>query len=188
MTTGASYRTTEQSPDDLEAFPVELGPDTVLELLTGLFTEHWSTIRFGPLIAGAVFELAATAPPRLSVLDGYLTVNLGASHLHLCVGEHVGTPGRPVSPEIARRRLCHRAELQRLWVDGAPRSWMVRLFNGDDHQMLTILLPNPFLDDRQMPLAEPDWSRLTLWDELRRVHLGHGPDDADRLGKEFVHA
>lgn len=188
MSVQGSYRTSEQSKDDLEAFPVQIAESTALDLITGLFTEHWQSIRFGPLIAGAVYELAATEPPRLSLLDGYLTVDLGSSHLHLCIGEHKGTPGRPVGAELARQRLCSRIELQRLWVDDAPRTWMVRLFNGDDHQMLTVLLPNPFLDDDQRPLDDADWSRLAAWDELRQVYLGLSPDPADRLGDRFVHA
>lgn len=82
---------------------------------------------------------------------------------------------------------CAHAEFQRLWIDGAPRSWMFRMFNGDGEQQITVLLPNPFLDDDMQPYPEPHWDRLRWWDDLRARHLGLGPDPADRLGTEFVH-
>ena len=184
----AAYRTTEVSHDDLEVFPIEVDEDRLLAILTELFERSWASICFGILIEGSVFELRASRQPRLGVLDGYVTIDLGASHLHLCIGEHRGTAHRPVSEERARRRRCAHAELQRLWVDGAPRSWMFRMYNGDGDQQLTVLLPNPFLDDDQRPLDEPDWSRLDLWDRLRRDHLGLDPDPRDRSGDRFVHA
>jgi hypothetical protein len=185
--TAASYRTTEQDPEDLEVFPIALGEDTLLELLTDVFTNHWQTIRFGPLIQGAAFELVATRQPRLSMLDGYLTVDVGESHFHLCIGEQRGLSGRAVDPALARRRRCAHAELQRQWSGGAPCTWMFRMFNGDGDQMITILLPHPFLDSDDQVLDEPDWSRLQLWDQLREHYLGLPTDPADRLGNRFVH-
>ena len=183
-----SYRKTEQVQDDLEVFPFAISETILLDLLTSLFEEHWATIRFGPLIQGAVYELAAPQKPLLTMLDGYLTIDLGDSHMHLCIGEHKGAPGKPVVPELARRRRCARAELQRLWVDGAPRTWMLRMFNGDGDQQITVLLPNPFLDDEQQLVDTPDWSRLELWDDLRLRLLGLDSDPTDRLGERFVHA
>ncbi|MCP3910919.1 MAG: nitrile hydratase subunit beta [Actinomycetia bacterium] len=190
--TAASYRTTEQEHDDLEVFPIPADEATLLGVLTELFERHWDSIQFGVLIQGAAYEIEAASQPRLSMLDGYLTVSLGdthgaGSHFHLCIGEHTGDPGHPVSPELARRRRCAHAELQRRWTDGAPRSWMFRMFNGDGDQQLTVLLPNPFLSDESQPLPEPDWSRLELWDTLRQRYLALPPDPADRLGTEFVH-
>jgi hypothetical protein len=184
----ASYRTTEQGTDDLEVFPIEIDGEILLDLLTELFEQHWRSIHFGPLIQGAAYELKAIRQPRLSMLDGYLTIDLGDSHFHVCIAEHKGEPDHPVSLELARRRQCAHAELQRMWTDGAPRSWMFRMFNGDGDQQLTVLLPNPFLSDEQQHLPEPDWSRLSLWDGLRARHLSLPPDPADRLGKRFIHA
>ena len=184
----ASYRTTEQNHDDLEVFALPARPEVLLELLTTIFEDHWQHVRFGPLIQGAVYELAATAKPRLSMLDGYLTIDLGGPHVHLCIGEQKGLPGHPVDPALAKRRRCAQIELQRQWIEGAPRTWMMRMFNGDGDQMLTILLPNPFLSDDQRLLAEPDWSRLSLWDQLRGHYLDLPADPNDRLGDSFVHA
>jgi hypothetical protein len=184
----ASYRTSETSPDDLEVFPIAVDEASLLEVLTLIFTEWWSHIAFGPLIEGAVYEMRATSQPRLSMFDGYLTVDLGGSHFHLCIGEHRGSNEHPVSEQLARRRRWAHAELHRLWVDGAPRTWMLRMFNGDGHQQLTVLFPNPFLDDDQRALDQPDWTKLMYWDELRERCLNLPSDPADRLGTHFVHA
>ena len=97
------------------------------------------------------------------------------------------TPCAP-GPALAKRRRCAQVELQRQWIDGAPRTWMLRMFNGDGDQMLTVLLPNPFLSDDQHVLAEPDWSRLSLWDQIRSQYLDLPADPSDRLGDSFVHA
>lgn len=183
----ASYRTTEDTTDDLEVFPVAADEETLHALLTEVFVDQWRAIRFGLLIQGAVYELAAPRAPTLTMLDGYLTIDLGDSHLHLCIGEHRGHPERPVDPRLARARRCAHAELQRQWIDGAPTTWMFRMFNGSGDQMLTVLLPNPFLGDDNTLLDEPDWSRLELWDRLRDRFLGLPPDPVDRNGPEFAH-
>lgn len=184
----AAYCTTEDRVDDLEVFPVPADEETLQELLTIMFAEHWRSIRFGTLIQGAVHELAATEPPRLAVLDGYLTIDLGHSQLRLCIGEHRGAPERPVDPGLARRRRCAHAELQRQWSDGAPTTWMFRMFNGDSDQMMTVLLPNPLHDNSDRVLDEPDWSRLALWDALRARCLDLPPDPVDRSAGRLVHS
>ena len=183
----ASYRTTEIDHDDLEVFPIEVTQDRLTAILDVLFDDWWPHIAFGPLIQGAAYELRASQKPERSFLDGYITVDFGHGHFHLCVGPHRGAPDRPVSAELAHSRQCAHAEFQRLWIDGAPRSWMFRMFNGDGEQQITFLLPNPFLDDDMRPYDEPQWDRLRCWDDLRAAHLGLGPDPADRLGTEFVH-
>jgi nitrile hydratase accessory protein len=184
----ASYHTTEDTTDDLEVFPVAVDEPTLHAILTELFVDQWRAIRFGLLIQGAVYELAAARPATLTMLDGYLTIDLGDSHLRLCVGDHRGRPDRPVDPRLARARRCAHAELQRRWIAGAPTTWMFRMFNGNGDQMLTVLLPNPFLGDDDAPLDEPDWSRLELWDRLRDRFLGLPPDPVDRSGRQFAHA
>lgn len=183
----AAYRTTEIGHDDLEVFPIEANQDRLLAILDTLFDDWWRHIAFGPLIQGAAYELRATQRPTRSLSDGYLTVDFGEGHLHLCIGPHRGAPDRPISADLARRRPCTHAEFQRLWIDDAPRSWMFRMFNGDGDQQITFLLPNPFLDDDMRPYPVPRWDRLRCWDDLRAAHLGLGPDPADRLGQEFVH-
>ena len=67
-------------------------------------------------------------------------------------------------------------------------SWGLRLFNGKEEQQITVLLPNPFLDNDDKILKTPDWSRLDLWDRLRARWLGLAePDPLDRASKGFRH-
>jgi hypothetical protein len=177
----ASYWIDEAGHEDLEVFPLAVSEPVLLDLLTLIFDQWWEHICFGPLINGAVYELRPPHRPTLSMLDGYLTIDFGSGHVHLCIGEHWA------SPALAQRRQCAHAELQRLWVDGAPTSWMFRMFNGEGAQQLTVLLPNPFLTDDMERLDPPDWGRLALWDELRARFLGLPPDPLDRSGDGFHH-
>lgn len=177
----------ERGLGTIEVFPLPTDEATLRALLTELFTEHWNEIRFGPMIQGAAYEIAAPGPAHTGMLDGYLTVDFGAWHLHLCIGEHRGAPGRPVGPELARHRRTGRAELYRTVTSGAPTSWAVRLCNGAGEEQITILLPNPFLSDAMEVLPEPDWDRLALWDHLRARYLGIGPDPRDRSAPAFFH-
>jgi len=183
----AGYRATEESVDDLEVFPLPVDETTLRELLSIVFEEYWSSIRFGTLIQGSAFEIHATAPPRSTMRDGYLTIDLGHSHLHVCIGSHHGPSTDPTNPDLVRRRRCAHAELQRQWRNGAPRTWMLRLYNGDGEQMVTVLLPNPFLDDDDRLLTEPDWRRLELWDRLRHRFLQLPADPVDRTGDGLAH-
>ena len=173
----------------LDLFPLDTSEPTLLALLKDLFQQRWADIRFGTLIQGAVFEIRAPSPPaRVAMLDGYLTVDFGHWHLHICIGEHKGSARNPVAPELARHRRTSRAELyRRLGPDGNPVSWGLRLFNGKDEQQLTVFLPNPFLDDDDHNLSPPDWTRLALWDELRLRFLHLPPHAKDRQATRFVH-
>lgn len=115
--------------------------------------------------------------------DGYVTVDFGRWHFHLCIGEHTAS-----GPALGRLRRCTRAELYRsLDGTGAPVSWGLRLFNARDEQLMTALLPNPFLTRTQQLTPEPVWAQLELLDRLRREYLGLGPDDLDRSGYGFSH-
>jgi hypothetical protein len=64
----------------------------------------------------------------------------------------------------------------------------VRLYNGRDEQMMTLMLPNPFLTNDQQIRDQPVWKQLELWDRLRATYLGLDPDPADRAGQGFQHA
>jgi nitrile hydratase accessory protein len=183
----AAYRVDEVGNGDVEIFPIAVTEARLRGTLDRLFTMWWPHIRFGPIIQGAVYELRAPHQPVLSMLDGYLTIGFEGWHVHLCIGEHVGEPGHPVGADLARVRRCAHAELARIWMADAPTSWMFRMYNGAGEQQLTVLLPNPFLDDDLYPLPEPDWTRLDCWDELRRSLLDLEPDPRDRAGQRFVH-
>lgn len=151
---------------------LDLQEEKLLALLRDLFEKHWEKIVFGPCIQGAVFEIRLTAPPKkISVLDGYLTVDLGPWHFHLCMGDHRGTVKHPTSPELARiRRVGKAAFFHSAGRSCAGGSWGLRLWNGNGEQMLTVFFPNPYLNDRQKP-QKPDWSRLALWNAMRMKYL-----------------
>jgi hypothetical protein len=145
--------------------------ETMRELTSLLFEEYWREIIVGPCVEGAVFEIRFDGPPKkVSYLDGYLTVDLGYWHFHLCVGKHKGAR----SPELAaKRRVAKLAffEMKSNRCIGGG-SYGLRMWNGFDEQMTTIFLPNPRLSDDQKVLKEPQWERLKLWFELRKRFLG----------------
>ncbi len=153
--------------------------ENLAALVAILFEEHWAEITVGPCIEGAVFEIRFEKAPVISMLDGYLTVDLGHWHFHLCIGEHRGTP----SEELRRRRRVARIAFfeVRGGQCGGGRSWGLRLWNGVGEQMTTVFLPNPYLSGDLKMLEEPRWERLRLWYELRHTFLGE-PMPADFAG------
>jgi len=186
-----SQRLTDDDGQMVEIFPLPTDEGTLERVLRDLFESHWDKIVFGPIIQGAAWEFQAPhAPTHVGVLDGYLTVAFGASHFHLCIGPTRGPRHNPTPEALAQHRRCARAEFfRRLDRAGAPTSWGLRLWNGHGEQQATIVFPNPFLSaDGTKVLRNPDWSRLTLWDEMRRRYLGvSGPDPVDRSGTGFYH-
>jgi hypothetical protein len=173
----------------LEVWDVPPAEEPLRRLLSDLFEQHWRDLTFGPLIQGSAWEIRAPGPPRhIGLRDGYLTVDFGHLHFHLCIGEHRGEPGAPTPPELARRRRTSRAYFyRRLNADGTPDSWALRLLNGAGEEQLTVLLPNPFLTPDLGFEPEPRWERLALWDDLRRRYLGLPPDPRDRSGRRMLH-
>jgi hypothetical protein len=143
------------------------------KLVRLLFEAHWRDITVGPCIEGAVFEIRFSEPPKLSMLDGYLTVDLGPWHFHLCIAEHKGNR----SPELRKLRQVARLALFEIRGAGCGggRSWGVRMWNGFGEQMTTVFLPNPRLSDELKLLKEPNWDRLKLWYELRQEFLQEEP-------------
>ncbi len=167
---------TEADGQVMELFDLPAVEATLLRLFQLLFEDHAGEFIFGPCIQGAVFEICMDHPAKLSVLDGYLTVDFGSWHFHLCIGPH-----KARTPELARHRQVKRAALFRSRNKSCvPASWGLRLWNGHDEQMITVFLPNPYLGPDMQRLREPDWSRLALWDQLRQEFLGFGPDPSDR--------
>lgn len=163
--------TAVQNPDGstAEHFDIALAPGRLEKLFRELFEEHWHEIIFGPCIQGAVFEIHLTEKPKkVAMLDGYLTVDTGPWHFHLCIDEHK----QAATPELARQRQASRAVFfhdirEKGLVKG---SWGLRLWNGFGEQMITVFFPNPYLTDEQKINKEPDWSRLALWERLRETY------------------
>ena len=149
---------------------VDVTGDRVERLMTEIFAEHWAAVTVGPIIEGAAWEIRFTAPPRVTVLDGYLTVDTGPWHFHLCVNTHRGAPA-----ELAKlRRVARAAFFQSEGGTCAPGSWGLRLWNGREEQMVTVYFPNPFFSDDFERLSEPRWDRTALWKDLRRRYGGAG--------------
>ena len=168
-----------------QVWPLPTDEQSLLDLIHLCFEEYWDDIWFGVLVQGAAWEVAAPNPPkRISMYDGYATIDFGRWHFHLCIGEHKAS-----GPELGRIRRCARAELYRgISGDGRPTSWGVRLFNGRNEQMMTVMLPNPFLTNDQQIRDQPAWEQLALWDQLRQTYLELDPDPLDRSGKGFRHS
>jgi hypothetical protein len=171
---------------------VEPREDLLLDLMRDLFEAHWSQIVFGPCIQGAVFEIRLTARPKnVAMLDGYLTVDLGDWHFHLCIGEHRGSKANPIPEALANTRRASKAAFFRAvgMVCGGG-SWGFRMWNGAGEQMLTVFFPNPYLNDRFKP-QEPDWTRLKLWNDMRQKYLPEAtawkPDPSMREGTSSEH-
>jgi hypothetical protein len=163
----APARTVERGADGsvTSYHDVSVDGDGVERLLIELFSNHWEEIFAGPVIEGAAYEIRFTAKPALSMLDGYLTVDLGPWHFHLCVNDHGGAR----SAEQARRRRVARASF--FHTDGGscvPGSWGLRLWNGHGEQMITVYFPNPWLDPGAERVREPRWEKTALWEDFRR--------------------
>jgi hypothetical protein len=166
-------RTVERGADGgvTEYDEIAVHGDTVERLLTEVFGEHWADVFAGPVIEGAAYEIRFTSKPALSMLDGYLTVDVGPWHFHLCVGEHRGA----ATPEQAALRRVARAAFFR--TDGGscvPGSWGLRLWNGRGEQMITVYFPNPWLGDDQRRLATPRPEKTALWEDLRKRYAPVG--------------
>ncbi len=174
----------------LEVFPLDTSEQFLFTLLKDLFENYWSEVQFGILIQGSVLELSAPQKPeKVALFDGYLTVEFGQwHHMHVCLGKSVGTGCEPTPPDVTEHRRPARAELYRkLNKNGHPTFWAFRMFNTKDEQLLTVFLPNPLLTKDMQYQKEPDWSRLTIWDYLRKTYLGLDPDPKDRTAGKFSH-
>jgi hypothetical protein len=166
-------------------FEMECTEARLLGLLREIFEEHWAQVIFGPCIEGAVFEGRFAERPRVTLLDGYVTVQIAGSeswHFHLCIGPHRGSPGLPTPAALAEWRRCARAAFfQSRDRAGRPSAWGLRLWNGRAEQMLTIFFPNPWIDPaRGRYVDTPEWSRLDLWMALRARHAGVPPEPPPR--------
>jgi hypothetical protein len=183
------YTVVEADGVSVECFPVSLEEGVLKALVSDIYEKYWDRIHFGTHVQGAVWEIAIDKPPeRIGMLDGYLTVDFGLWHCHLCIGEHKGTKGRPIDPELARIRRTSRAEFfRRLKADGAPNCWGFQMFNGVGEVQMTVFFPNPYLDSEGKIRHVADWDKLAMWDDLRLRHAGIAPDSKDRSSTGFVH-
>ena len=144
---------------------VSVAGDTVARLVDEVFSRHWADVTFGPVIEGSAWEIRLTAPPTLSLRDGYLTVDTGAWHFHLCVGDH---EARGNTALATMRRVARAAFFRTDGGSCVPTSWGLRLWNGRGEQMISVFFPSPFYDPAtDARRREPDWSRTALWEAMR---------------------
>lgn len=157
---------------------MDSSPEKMEKLFKELYENQWNKLRFGPCVQGAVFELVLSEKPKVSMLDGYLTVNAGPWHFHLCVGKyeakvtHMEVNRGHLEEDARQRRIAKAAFVRTLDGACAPRSWSLRFWNGLGEQMISVFLPNPYLNDKLERQKDPDWSKLDLWEELRKEYLG----------------
>lgn len=172
----------------VQIWPLPTDEDTLWMLFQDVFGRYWQDIVFGTLVPGAVWEVRApNAPLKVGLLDGYVTVDFGHWHFHVCIGHFNGA----TDEADAHQRRTGRAELYRVLGkrgpagSDAPQSWGLRLFNNAGQQQMTVFLPNPFLTPEGQVSKMPDWSRLAAWDWLREQYLGLPGDPLDRSGSGF---
>ncbi|MBI1267886.1 MAG: hypothetical protein GC193_10705 [Cryomorphaceae bacterium] len=178
----------------LECWRLDTSEDFLRKLFEDIFVNNWHQIQYGILIQGGVLEFEPPcAPTKFGYLDGYLTVEFGEfGHMHLCVGWNTGYCCSKTNEAIARLRLPSRVELYRkLNLHGEPTFWGLRTFNSrepEPEQTLHIYLPNPLLTEEMDYADPPEWSKLSLWDHLRKHYLGiEEPDPKDRMANRFSH-
>ena len=108
-----------------QVWPLPTDEQSLLDLIQLCFGQYWDEIWFGTLVQGAAWEVAAPNPPkRISVYDGYATVDFGRWHFHLCIGEH-----RESGPELGRIRRWPPAN--EIIGTGPPRaSYLVAMRSG----------------------------------------------------------
>jgi hypothetical protein len=174
----------ERHPDDAVTVYTYFPPaePTMRDLAQELFGTHWRSVVVGPCIEGAVFEIAFQSPPEIRYSDGYLTVDLGPWHFHLCLGPHKGNS----SEELRRKRPVAKVAFFERRGKGCAggRSWGLKLWNGYGEQMTTVFLPNPRITDDHQVLKVPDWSRLETYYRLRQRFLGEPmPDDVEAMAE-----
>nr|VFJ55435.1 MAG: hypothetical protein BECKFW1821B_GA0114236_10238 [Candidatus Kentron sp. FW]VFJ76128.1 MAG: hypothetical protein BECKFW1821C_GA0114237_109913 [Candidatus Kentron sp. FW] len=159
--------------------------ETVTRLMREIFEDNWQRMTMGPCHLGSVFELSFDEAPKLRFHNGYLTIDPGPWHCHLCIGTYRGGKDSPES--WALRRVAKIAFYE--WRgDGSvkQRSAGIRLWNGYGEQMTTIFFPHVLLGETpHTVLKAPNWENLRLWYQFRQRYLGEPiPVDLEKAGTE----
>lgn len=144
-------------------------------MITELYQHHWDKILTTYVVQGAVFELFSKKPEKIGMLDGYLTVDTGDWHIHLCIGENQGNRAKHENKKELQhvRQVAKGAFIHQTNGTCTPESWSLRLWNGNEEQMINIIFPSPYLNEEMQPQRKnPDWKKLELWKEIRRKYLG----------------
>ncbi len=148
--------------------------DVLACLAYTLFQENWHQVGLGHIEQGSVLELEFHAAPKKCVLyDGYLTVIAQDWHFHLCIEETLGGPNSETPLEVRQQRLISKgAFYRRINPEGEPHSWGIQFWNGAGEKVMTIFLPNPYIEDENLlPDGKANFSKLDLYNELREIYV-----------------
>ncbi len=164
----------EADGNDVEYTYMEPSEEKLFQFFKELFTEHWGNVVFGPCVRGPLVEIRLKEKPtRVTKHDGYLTVDLGPWHFHLCIGKTKGSPKSPTPPALAAHRQASKAgffQMLKTGHTGLGGSWGFRMWNGKGEQQITVFFPNPWLTEKFKIRKEPDMSRLELWNNLKEKY------------------
>ncbi|MCX7900510.1 MAG: hypothetical protein N2444_10620, partial [Methylocystis sp.] len=156
--------------------------ETLVKLMDELFKVHWARLTIGPWMLGAVFELTFDTAPEVTMHNGYLNIDAGSWHCHLCIGKYKGG-GAPESHVL--RRVAKIAFYD--WRgDGSikERSSGIQMWNGYGEQMKTIFFPHVLLGATPHTVGPPNWENLRLYYEFRQRYLGEAvPEDMEKAGR-----
>ena len=166
-------------------YPMAHDEQTLFFFFRDVFAEHWRDIRFGPMLEGATWEMSAPClPERIDLNDGYLTIDFGTLNFHLCIGGPKGSSNPQYSQQHQKKQCTAQAEFFRLLTQdrSSATGWGFRCFNGLGQQQITIHFPSPFysLKPTYQKLDPPDWSRLEVWNSLRKRFLEQPPESIDK--------
>jgi hypothetical protein len=156
--------------------------ETLIRLTRELFEDHWRRLTVGPWVLGAVFELTFDRAPKVTIANGYLTVDAGAWHFHLCIANYKGSG----LPESHLLRRVSKVAFYDWRGDGSikERSSGIRMWNGYGEQMTTIFFPHVLLGETSHTVGPPNWENLRLYYEYRRRYLGESiPTDLEATGR-----
>lgn len=156
-------------------------------LLRDIFEHHWQRMTVGPWVPGAVYELSFEKAPEVRIAKGYATIDAGAWHFHLCIGQ---SRGKEPPEALAQRRVAKVAFYD--WRgDGSvkQRSSGIRLWNGYGDQMATIFFPHVLLHATERKIGKLNWNNLALYYEFRQRYLGENlPENLELAGKAALEA
>lgn len=179
--TPLNHVVTEPSPTGgyIEYEDFDYTCDVLSSLLYTLFQQNWHQVGVGHVVQGGVLELEFPAVPKICILyDGYLTVVTESWHLHLCIEANLGGPHCKTPLELRKQRQVSRAAFYRRFnAEGIPRSWGIDFWNGALENLITIFLPNPYVEgENLLPEGKPNLAKLELYEELRDIYvLGKKP-------------
>lgn len=166
-----------------QCWPLPTDERSLLDLIRLCFNEYWDEIWFGILIEVPLGRSRRRTRPSASPATTGMRPSTSAAGTSTCASASIGKADPNSAGSAGARAELYR----RIGIDDHPTSWGVRLHNGRDEQMMTILLPNPFLTNVQQLREQPAWEQLELWNRLRATFLGLEPDPLDRAGKGFQH-